>query len=290
LTRRHAALGVAGAVLLLALAETVSAVVSPLRAPTDTDWQAAGKQVRTGFRAGDLVVAAPDWADQVMRLHLGDLVPVPVAARLDAGRFPRVWEISQRGASAPEAQGGKLAAESRHGALRVRLWEREALAVTYDFYDHWRKARVVRKETAREDVPCELLPDRHQCPDIGFNVVKPRILEIGNTLRRALEALPVQDATVVIEFPDVPLGRELAVAGGLHHVWMRKAGDGMVRLRALIDGQEVVAFDSGSRTGWKIVRADTSAWRGRQATVRFEVTSDRPYGRHFGFAAEARGL
>ena len=133
-------LAAAAGVLLLSLIETVSAVVSPWRAPTDGDWDAAARRVRAGFKPGDLIVAAPAWADPVMRLHLGDLVPPKVAARLDAGRFPRVWEIAQRGARAPEAEGGKTLDESAHGALRLRLIENPALAVTFDFVEGWAKA------------------------------------------------------------------------------------------------------------------------------------------------------
>ena len=89
--RRRVSAGVVAAVLLLALAETATAIIAPLRAPSDADWRAAAATVRAGFRPGDLIVAAPDWADQVMRLHLGDLVPVKVAARLDAARYGRIW-------------------------------------------------------------------------------------------------------------------------------------------------------------------------------------------------------
>ena len=85
--------------------------------------------------------------------------------------------------------------------------------------------------------PAALNADHHQCPDISFNFVKPRVLEIGNTLRRALLVQPVANATVVLEYAQVPMGRELAVGAGLHNVWRRKGGDGTVRIRALVDGR-----------------------------------------------------
>jgi hypothetical protein len=37
------------------------------------------------------------------------------------------------------------------------------------------------------------------------------------------------------------------------------------------------------------VRFDTRAQAGRSGLVRFEITSQKPFARHFGFAAEARG-
>jgi hypothetical protein len=232
--QRRVSIAVGAGVLLLALVETATALIAPLRAPDDADWKAAAASVRSGFRPGDLIVAAPDWADQVMRMHLGDLVPLKVAARLDDARYGRVWEISQKGGSAGEGR-GTLAATTRHGALTVRRWERPPAAVSFDFFDEWNRARVARVQGGRE-IPCEKLPDRFQCPDWGFNFVKPQLLEIGTTMRNALYAQPVAGATVAVEFAAVPMGRELAVGAGLHHVWRRRDADGTVELRVLVDG------------------------------------------------------
>jgi hypothetical protein len=287
LRRRRVSVGVVAAVLLLALAETGSAIIAPLRAPTDADWRSAAAAVRAGFRPGDLIVAAPAWADQVMRLHLGDLVPIKMAARLDDARYGRVWEVSQRGATAGEARGA-VASSTRHGALTLRRYDRRPAAVTFDFFDQWSRARVARAEPGRGERACERLPDRFQCPDLGFNFVKPQLLEIGTTMRNALYAQPVGGATVVVEYPQVPLGRELAIGGGLHHVWLRKYGDGLVKLRVLVDGREVGRTEAGNRSGWRVDHFDTSAFSGKPATVRFEITSDKPFSRHFGFTAEAR--
>lgn len=288
---RRVTAALAAGIVLLAIIETASAVIAPLRAPRDGDWRAAAAVVRAGFQAGDLIVAAPAWADQVMRLHLGDLVPVKVAARLDAARYGRVWEISQRGAEADELDDGPDPAvlhRSRHGALTVRRYERRPAAVTFDFFDQWAKARVARAEPGRGETACARGDDRFQCPHIGFNFVQPALLEIGTTLRNALYAQPVDRATVVVEWADVPLGRELAVGSGLHHVWLRKAGDGAVDLRVLIAGREVGRTRATNRSGWRVDHFDTSAFAGRPATVRFEITSEKPYSRHFGFNAEAR--
>lgn len=286
--RRRAPLVLTLAVATLALVETATALVAPRFAPDDADWRAAAAHVRAGFRPGDLIVAAPPWADQLMRLHLGDLVPVTVAARLDGARFPRVWEIGQRGAAAPETADGRTADRRRFGALSVRLVERAPLAVTFDFVAGWEQARVLRREPGRDDVVCTRQADGHQCPDLGFNFVRPQLLEIDTTPRFALYAQPVGGATVVIEHDAAPLGRELAVGTGLHHVWHRRNGDGTVVLRVFVDDREVLRQESGNRTGWQVSRVDTTAWDGKPAAVRFEITSERPVSRHFGFAAEAR--
>jgi hypothetical protein len=86
-------------------------------------------------------------------------------------------------------------------------------------------------------------------------------MEIGTTLRNALYVQPVAGATVVVEFRQVPLGRELVGGGGLHHVWLRKYGDGTVKLRVLVDGKEIGRTEAGNRSGWRVDRFDTGPSR-----------------------------
>ncbi|MDX2022968.1 MAG: hypothetical protein SF187_22225 [Deltaproteobacteria bacterium] len=279
--------GVAGAVVLvLALLETAQAVLAPSRAPTDADWNAAAAAVRAQFAEGDLIVAAPAWADPVMRMHLGSLVPIAMATRLDDARYARVWEISQKGATTPEAQGTERY-RARFGNLTVRRVEREPAKLKYDFVEQWRQARVSRQSPAGV-VACAALPDRIQCPDIAFNWVKPAVLEFDFGLHRALYTQPVAGAAVVVEFDDVPLGRTLTVGVGLHHVWLRKAGSGHVTLNVLIGGRSIAHLTVDNRSPWQPVDLPTAAFAGQRQVVRFEITSDNAFSRHLGFAAEAR--
>ena len=283
--RRARLLG-AVAVVLLALVETAVALVAPHLAPTDADWRAAAAEVRSGFRAGDLIVAAPGWADPILRVHLGDLIPAEVAGRLDDGRFARVWEVSQRGARSEVR--GQLALERRFGALTVRRIERPAPAVDYDFVARWADARVSRRPARGPVVACQNAGDRIQCPDISYNFVRRQIVEVDQKLREALLAQPVGDATVVVEFPAVPLGRTLELGTGLHNTWMRKEAHGPVDLRVFVGGAPAASLTTRNEDGWKRTTIDTSARAGQTAAVRFEITSPAPQARHFAFAAEAR--
>src|SRR4030095_15188106 len=95
------------------------------------------RESRAGFPRAPPPPPPPAWADSIMRMHLGDLVPRDVAARFDDARFGRVWEIAQRGAHAPEAARGTAALEHRFGALTLRRVERPAAVITYDFLQHW---------------------------------------------------------------------------------------------------------------------------------------------------------
>jgi hypothetical protein len=284
----HAGLAALALVLLLALVETASAIVAPYRAPKDDDWRAAAREIRAGFRPGDLIVAAPAWADSILRVHLGDLIPVEVAGRLDDERFERVWEVSQRGARAPAAARGTVADERRFGALTLRRIERPAEKVSFDFVARWSDAHVSRRGADGAAVDCPLAADRLQCPGIGYNYVRRQIVEVDTRLRVGLLAQPVPDAAVVIEYPAVPLGRSLVVATGLSNVWMRKEARGTVDVRVFVGGADAGSFTTGNEDGWALRRLDTSARAGQVAAVRFEITSPAPYARHFALAAEAR--
>jgi hypothetical protein len=284
----RAGLAALAAVSLLAFVETASAIVAPYRAPTDGDWRAAAAAVRAGFRPGDLIVASPAWADPILRVHLGDLIPVEVAGRLDDERFGRVWEVGQRGAHAAT---GAVAEERRFGALTLRRVERPAEAVSYDFVARWADAHVSRRGAVGDvvaNVDCPLTGDRLQCPNIATNFVRRQIVEVDTRLRLALLAQPVPQAAVVIEYPAARLGRRLVIATGLSNVWMRKEANGTVDLRVFIDGALAGSFTTGNDDGWAVHRLDTSARAGQVAAVRFEITSPAPHARHFAVAAEAR--
>ena len=282
----RAGLAALAAVVLLALVETASALIAPRRAPKDEDWEAAAREIRAGFRSGDLIVAAPTWADPILRVHLGDLIPVEVAGRLDDERFGRVWEVSQRGARAAAAARGNVVTERRFGALTVRRIERPAPAVSYDFVARWADAHVSRRGAGgAPSVDCPLAGDRMQCSD---SAVRRQIVEVDTRLRLALLTQPVARAAVVIEYPAVRLGRSLVVATGLHNVWMRKEAQGTVDLRVVVDGVADQTFTTGNDDGWAVRRIDTSARAGQTAGVRFEITSPAPRARHLAIAAEAR--
>lgn len=280
---------VAGALglVLLAMVETLQALIAPHCAPSLGDWEGAAAEVRAGFRTGDLIVAAPAWADPILRMHLGDLITIPMAARMDDVRYGRVWEIAQRGARAPEARGDTIA-RRRFGALTLRLVQRPAATVTYDFLAHWKDARVTRWQPAeRVSVLCAWQGgDRFACP--GGGSVRRELVEVDTRIREALLAPPVAGAILAIEFPEVALGRELIVTAGLHDVWARKYGRGTVNVEVWVAGQPAASATIGNRSGWHPIRIETAARDGQTASVRVQISSPDPSLRNLAFAAEAR--
>ena len=287
-SRRQLTIGAVVVVASLAVVETTVALVAPALAPTDADWVAAAAAVRAGFRPGDLIVAAPAWADPLLRVQLGDLLPPEVAARMDDDRFARVWEVSQRGAHAPAAGGAMVTRDERFGQLRVRLLERPAETVTYDFVAHAGDAHVMRRDFRGEVAPCTRGGDRVNCAAGGSVLFRRQVVEVAQTLRQALVTEPLANAALVIEFPAVPLGRALVIATGLHDTWMRKAARGTVEARVTVGEQTTALPITDDDSGWTRTRIDTSARAGQTAPVRLEITSAAPFDRFFSFAAEAR--
>src|SRR5689334_23525423 len=123
------------ALLLVAIAiwEIVATRADAHAVPDDRAWSEAAKLVRAGHRPGDLIVFAPRWIDPVGRLHLGDLIPLEMAGRMDAARYGVIWELAIRGARAPETAGQEPGWEGDFGGVVVRRFERTPVVVRADF-------------------------------------------------------------------------------------------------------------------------------------------------------------
>ena len=283
---RRLAVALALGLALLAAVETAQALIAPHHAPRPEDWVALAGEVRAGFRPGDLIVAAPSWADPVLRQYLGDVITIPMAARMDDARYGRVWEVSEGGAHAAEARGA-LTRSQRFGALELHLIERQPAQVTYDFLDRWADARVSRWDPDSGQVAaCPWQADRFVCAAGG--TVHRELVEVDTRIRSALLAPPLSHAILAIEWPQVTLGRELVLRAGLHDVWARKLGRGTVQVDVWMDGQWVTGAVIGNRSGWAPIRIDTSARDGGTSVVRVQISARDPHLRHLAFAAEAR--
>ena len=104
----------AALLMLVSAWEIVATVRAGGDVGDDRHWAAAADAVRARHEPGDLIVFAPRWADPIGRMHLGDLIPVDMAARMDAAGYARIWEVSVRGERSPE-RGHDVA----HGAART---------------------------------------------------------------------------------------------------------------------------------------------------------------------------
>jgi hypothetical protein len=248
-----------GAVALIAVVESANALWAPHRVASDADWINAAAEVRAGFHDGDLVAIAPAWSDQVGRQFLGEFISVEMAGRADSDRYARVWEVSIRGAHAPETQGAKLIKESQSGRVHVALYEKPSVKVLFDFTTHFTEA-------------------------ITRGKVEPRTLEVDYRPHRGL-LVPAEPLATRIEYRDVPLGTKIVGYTGLHDYYSRKNADGIVDFSIFVDDQRVLTVHHKNDDGWRRFEIPTFA---RTHTVRFEISADNPAWRTFGFHAEAR--
>ncbi len=231
------ALAAAPAVVLFVLGawETCATREAATSVPGDPAWDEAAATVRARYAAGDLIVFAPDWVDPVGRLHLGDLIPLEMAGRMDAARYGRIWELSIRGAHAPEVVGLTPVTSGDYAGVRVRLFERPAATVTADVLEHVTDARA--------DGPLR--------PGLVFG-------EVGFAPHRCVQIVPHGGTPVRITFPQLALGTELVGYVGLADVFTRRDVRTPVELDVEIGGKLVASAKPGVDDGWVRFAAPTT--------------------------------
>jgi hypothetical protein len=133
LTSRLARLAPALALVAIAAWGTCRAVGAGAGVPGDRAWAAVSQRLRAELRPGELIVVAPAWNEPTAYLHVGDLVAVDAAGRLDAARYPAIWELSIRGARAPETRGLTADRAFTIGGVTARRYPQAARAVVTDF-------------------------------------------------------------------------------------------------------------------------------------------------------------
>jgi hypothetical protein len=195
--------------------------------PGDKAWAKAAQIVREGYKPGDLIVFAPDWVDPVGRLHLGDLIPIDMAARMDAARYARIWELSIRDARSPDTRGLDAALTQTVSGIDVRLFIRTPAHVISDLRD--------ALPTARVDGP-------------GRPTLE--LTEVGFAPHRCIQVIPPARSSVRITFPQLQLGRELVGYAGLADIFTRRSPRGPGTLVTEIDGKQIGRLDVGVDDGW----------------------------------------
>jgi hypothetical protein len=215
----------AAAALVLLAAWEVTVLVSARRsAPSRPDWEAAAAAIPATIGPDQLIVFAPRWIDPVGRLWLGSRLSLDHVSRMDAARYREIWEVSVRGAAAPETAGESPVSAHTFGAIRVRRFVRDAPTVTWSLTDG---VRV-----------CE----------IDFEPRRGLVLELRQSV-----------AKVRREFRQVQLGDELQVYVGLADYQKRSRNRSKALIQATVDGREVARGVAGNDDGWVALPAAATA-------------------------------
>jgi len=236
--------------VLVALWEVVATRLDAGSVPGDDAWERAAQVVRAAHQSGDLIVFAPGWVDPVGRLHLGDLIPVEMAARMDAARYGRIWELAIRGARAPETAGLSPVLEQDVDGVTVRRFERAPAVVVSDVL------------AAGQPVT---------------------LAEVGFEPHRCIQLVPSPGHPQRLTIP-MQLGTRLVGYAGLADVFTRRDIRAPGSLAVEIAGRQVAAVHPGVDDGWVRFEAPTTPG---PAAVTFVASADAPQ-RLICFAAEAR--
>ncbi|MDB4953169.1 MAG: hypothetical protein JWO36_738 [Myxococcales bacterium] len=231
--------------------------------PDDAAWNRASEIVRAGYRPGDLIVFAPDWVDPVGRLHLGDLIPIDMAARMDAARYGRIWELAIRGAHAPEVAGLEPVSSNDADGVAVRRYERAPVTVLADVRD---LVSTAKTESAGQSGPTL------------------ELAEVGFAPHRCIQVIPQAGKPVRITFPQLALGSQLVGYVGLADVFKRRDIRAPGKLEVELDHNVIASAEPGVDDGWVRFEATTTPGAADLTFIISATAADRL----ICFAAEAR--
>jgi len=178
---------------------------------------------------------------------------------MDAARFSRIWELSIRGAHAPETEGMSPVA-TVDDAVTVRRFERAPAIVVADIRDHLSEAKL----------------------DGGTATLE--LTEVGFAPHKCIRVVPPARKPVRVTFSALPVGSELVGYVGIADVFTRRDVRSPGHLDVEIAGKRAASVDAGIDDGWVRFAAPTTPGT---ADVTFVATA-RDAGRLICFAAESR--
>jgi len=287
----------------LAVFELVAHPLIRAAIPSDESWEAASAFVRARYEPTDRIVAAPSWADPIVRHHLGDLLSLRMAAPSDLAGIDRIWEIGIRGATTREEQ---PALDEDFDGVHVRLWPVPTDRVLYDFVENIEGALVELVAEGSAEV-CPRTSARPARGGLGHGPMTPAErfvcdprrpwLWVGPTVlqdlelqpRRCIWQHPAGTDPVRVTFPDAALGERLVIRGGIDYNSERRRVHGPVTLRVWVDDRLVGELVHHDGDGWSGIDVDTSGLGLERAEVRFETTAEDPSARLFCWSASTRG-
>jgi hypothetical protein len=294
--------------VLLPLGELGAHALIVSRVAPDADFRAAADFVRTQLQARDLITVAPAWADPILRLHLGDRIPLSMAGRSDNARYERMWVLSTRGALPIDAPKRAPELQRDFGRVRVLRYALGKSPVLFDFTDTLLRAHATIEERGHvRDCPLHRgglphggglgravlfpLAERFDCdPRRPWLVVGPVVTEdLEITPRHCIWQHAAGDDPISVTWSDVPLGSELVFYAGLYYEHERMRDHGPVRADIFIDGERRGGMVHEDGDGWKRLVIPTSPQApGARGEVRVEVRAHEPDRRSFCWSATTR--
>ncbi|MEB2310242.1 MAG: hypothetical protein OZ921_20325 [Sorangiineae bacterium] len=290
---------------LAGLLELTSHFFFSMRAPTGDDWSKLRGALAAVAKPGDLIVAAPDWADPLARRSFGDaMMPLAAVARPDESAFARAVEVGILGSHAPALDGWRTVSETRAGRFALRVLENPAPArVRYRFLDHVAPDQLTvalgerecaytesgRPRTGGLFGPATVPSVRHECP--GFPGVYAGVTVIDDEEyrpRRCMWATPSAGEPLRLRYRDVPLGEKIYGYTGNSWFLYRDGRSAPVELVVRVGGDALGRAVHQPADGWKRFEFSAGAHAGEREDVEFELRATGSGERQLCFYADSR--
>ncbi len=265
----------------------------PARMPTDSDYRRVNAFIESHERPGDIIVVSPHWAQDGRQFLTA--VPVMAGYHLSTDVYPgtkRQWlvalpdlprfslETSRRALAARgKSEGGR-----RIGHLWVEAFDIAGPPVDYSFDDAVPGATV--RIVGRRSVVCRNLGNgKHQCPEGAWNYVRAGWHEVHYEPFHCIWAHPVNDGTLEITFPNVPIAGTLrGRAAFVDDAPSFKQG-APVLVGVEAGGRSIANFRFDNRVGLQDFESPLPSGLPPTGPVTFSVSTPNNAVRHFCFDA-----
>lgn len=293
--------------LLLAVLELLGGLRIRTRIPDPQDLRAAADFLRPKIDPRVRVVAAPSYADPLMREALGDLLSFAQVAPSDLAPFETLYALSLNGHFPAEAPDRLPLVEGIFGRVSVLRWDLGPSPVVVDLVDRLPKARVewIAPDGTPRRCPWVTTP-RYTPGGLSQGPMRPRArfecdrnrphLYVGETViedlhlnpRRAVYQHPPDEGRIRTTFPPIEISRSLVLYAGLYYEHERDGVHGPFELVVRIDGKERGRMVHRDLQGWKRLEIDTSDLEGKRAEISIETFAKDARYRTVGWAATLR--
>jgi hypothetical protein len=300
----------------VALAELCALWVRQGQVLNEADYQAAAAIVRKDLQSEDAIVIAPDWADPLLRLHLGDRISLKLAGRSDLAPFERLWVLSLRGARASEAPARAPDFHTVTHGINIDRYDFAPSPVVFDLVDALPSASVELR-VGETRVPCTYFErgGGAQRGGLGAGPAAPRQrfvcdsnqagqTSVGATIiedlsllpRRCVLTPPRPNEPVSITYKDVHLSNELVLYASLYYEDERHQVGVPVTMRVFVNERERASFVHEDGDGTKRYQLDLRSFpieggQGRvfsRGDLRLEISAPDSIRRSFCWSGSIR--
>jgi hypothetical protein len=294
---------------IVALGEVVAQEYFRRRAPTEQDWALLEPKVKALYRPGTWVTVAPDWAEPLLRFHLGETYfPIEVLARSDDDGLSRAIVVSFFGQTNNALWRWERKQSENVGPFTVTWFENpHPEPAKYRLIEHIAPASLevfdgvsgdpkvcaytsqARVSTGGLGGNPTLPASRFVCPaGEPYGVAVTTIDDEHFRPRRCIFAHPSPNGPLTLLFHDVPLGKKIVGHAGLPWLISRDGVGSPIELTVNLDGERLGRHVVIDQKGYERFEWETRARDNRLVDLEIVITTERAQNRRLCFTLETR--